>query len=233
MFKSNLKYVICGLAASGILACLPASSSRAQSAPPMPYCTKLDFVPQDSGDEDQEILCIHILANSASRNGNTLTLRFDNGKIKTYQSNPEACQKDEANACLDYRLVGYHPSARLFLLLERGYEDRDCLLISARDGTTTKLPDVPHFAPDGSTFISFDDENGFSIGSVANSPPSWTSTEWADWRDSRTWEFQRWLDMDHIALRTSSQSEACPRGSCEAVLVHDGNSWNIQRNPVK
>jgi hypothetical protein len=230
-----MKYVMCGLALSWIFAGLLAEPGRAQSdsARSAPYCSKADFVHENSdNDLSQETLCLRALAKAADRHRNILTLRLDDGKAKTYQSNPEACQNHDAQACRIYRLIGYHPSARLFMVLASYYEGIDCFLISAHDGRTTKLPDVPHFSPDGSTFIVMD-ESGFTIGSVASNPPSLTSIEWADAKDSLTWEFRRWLDVDHIALRTDSQSARCPRANCEAVLVRDSTGWKIQHKPAK
>jgi hypothetical protein len=193
--------------------------------PTSPYCTKLDF-----GDHEdpkaQEATCLQKLSRTASRSGNTLTLRLSNGATKTYRGNPEACRNDNAEKCVDYRLVGYHHSARLFLVLVRGYETRECQLVNAQDGTTSKYLSVPHFAPDGSTFIVVNDDitgarkYDVVIGSVATNPPV---TKWGlAANDNEIWEFQRGLDKDRVALKNDRQ---------EGILIRAGNSWSLQRKP--
>jgi hypothetical protein len=194
-------------------------------APSNPYCGKYDF-----GDHEdaklQEASCLNQLSKSVSRSGNTLTLKLGNGSVRAYRSNPEACRNDNAEKCVDYRLIGYHPSARLFLVLARGYETRECQLVNAQNGTISKYLSVPHFSPDDSTFIVINDDitgarkYDIVIGTVASNPPvtSWGLAA----NDDEIWQFQRWLDKDNVALKNDHQ---------EAVLTRAGNVWRLQRKP--
>jgi hypothetical protein len=196
-----------------------------------PYCGQVDFSDQERA-EQQEALCLRTLTRSVSRSGNLLRVKLHNGTFKTYRSNPAACNKDDAEHCVQYWLVGYHEAARLYIVLVGGYDDFDCRFVSALDGTEPKIGGhAPHFAPDESTFIVISDEDGFAIGSVASNPPSLRLMDWGrESNDGQFWEFQGWLDNDHVALRFSGQSiRICPDGNCEAVLVHVGNSWSLQR----
>jgi hypothetical protein len=100
----------------------------------------------------------------------------------------------------------------------------------------TRLDHLPHFAPDGSTFIVIgrvdSNEGGcFAIGSVASGSPS--LEEWKGFapNDVEYWEFQRWLDDAHIAMKFEGQSLTCPSRNCEAVLERVGRDWSFQRKP--
>ena len=104
--------------------------------------------------------------------------------------------------------------------------------------------DVPHFAPDGSTFFvsGYDNTylNWIGIGSMASDPPALTwekgpkgPNDLSRVLDHESWEFVRWLDNDQVALRNTIQSERCPHGDCEAILKRTGNSWALESLPNK
>jgi hypothetical protein len=211
---------------SSVLLSLLIGSALSQApAPSNPYCGKYDFGDHEDG-KVQEASCLNRLSKLASRSGNTLTLKLGNGSAKTFRSNPEACQNDNADKCVDYRLIGYHPSARLFLVLARGYETRECQFVNVQNGTISKYLSVPHFSPDGSTFIVINDDitgarkYDIVIGTVASNPPV---TRWGQAaNDDEIWQFQRWLDEDSVYLKSDHQ---------EAVLTRAGNGWRLQRKP--
>jgi hypothetical protein len=214
-----------------------AASSGTDSERSGPHCAGADFADHD-GPKARDALCLRELAQSANRSGDILTLRLENGAVKTFRSNPAACRNDDASACVDYRLVGYHASARLFLVRAKGYEGYDCRLVSARDGTTTKIADVPHFSPDGSTFIVIgNDITGvrdydLAVGSIATDPPALT------WRrrpnDNEEWHFKRWLDNEHVALNCfRGRAVGGIGGACEAVLARADNKWTLQLAAAK
>jgi hypothetical protein len=219
---------------SEILACVCVflltafTSARSASLKPAPYCTEVDFVDRDHA-EQQEANCLQTQAQSVTRQGNVLRLKLDNSTFKVYRSNPAACDRDDADHCVHYWLVGYLEAAHFYIVLTGDYDDFGCIFVSARDGTETKVGGIPHFAPDGSTFIVIIDLDGFAIGSVGSSP-SLTRMDWTtDSNDGEFWRFQRWLDIDHVALRFEGRSSVCPDGNCEAVLARIGNSWRLQR----
>jgi hypothetical protein len=196
-----------------------------------PYCGKADFDDLDNG-EQQEALCLRSLGQSVTRKGDVLSLKLDDGTFKTYRSTA-TCNDDDADHCVKYWIAGYDEKTRLYILLIGDYDGFDCMLVSARDGTETQMHNniggMPHFAPDGSTFIVIF-EDSFAIGSLAANPPSLTRMEWTtDANDGDFWEFQAWLDNDHVALKFSGQSAVCPDGNCEAILAHIGDHWILQR----
>src|SRR5262245_53558719 len=218
---------------SSLLALVWVVPAAAQSSAPDAAATCVGSDADSASPEARESACLLELGDRATRKGNALLLKLDHGQTKAYRSNPEACQNDVADKCVTYRLVGYHPSAKRYLLLVAGYEGRECKLVSARDGKATTFLDVPHFAPDGSTFFvnvydgSYD--NWFGIGSVASNPPAlvWEMGP----NVHQGWNFVRWIDNDQIALRDTAMSESCPDGNCEAVLKRAADGWLLERVP--
>jgi hypothetical protein len=193
------------------------------------YCTQADFVVRDHP-EQQEALCLQSLKHSATRRGNVLTLKLDDGSFKTYRNNPAACDKDDANNCVHYYLVGFNEVARLYIILIWWYENFDCVFVSAQNGAETEIGgDLPHFAPDELTFVALFAADGFAIGSVAGVTPSITRVDWPDDSEGEHWKFQAWIDLDHVALRYDGQSVLCPDGNCEATLVRTDKGWILQR----
>jgi len=163
--------------------------------------------------EAREAACLRELGKRASRTGNILSLKLDNGTTKTLRSNPEACKNDLADKCVRYRLVGFHPLAGRYLVYVTGYENFECQLVSARTGRATAFLNIPHFAPDGSTFFvtGYDGtyDNWIGIGSVASDPPALV---WELGPNSEGWEFLRWIDNDQVALRALRRLRAAPMG---------------------
>jgi hypothetical protein len=189
----------------------------------------------------RESACLSELRNLATRKGALLTLKLENGATKTFLSNPTACQNDDASRCADYRLIGYHGAAHLYLIRGQAYQEHDCALVRARDGKVTTLANAPHFAPDGSTFVLVNDNAtsirsfDLAIGSVTADGPAlvWQRPP----NDSEAFEFQRWIDNDRIAFEVryldqkglDQKGNECPQKRCDAVLVRFGASWTTLR----
>jgi hypothetical protein len=99
--------------------------------------------------------------------------------------------------------------------------------VSVRTGKATTFRNVPHFAPDGSTFFvtGYDGayDNWLGIGSVASDPPELV------WEKDPTfgeeWEFVRWINNNQVALVDASKNEA--------VLKRTGDGWALERLPRK
>ena len=195
-------------------------------------------VGSDAGTPDpeaRETICLRELRERARRTGNILSLKLENGTTKLFRSNPESCKKDDAKNCVEYRLIGFHTSAGRYLVNVTYYENFECKLVSVRTGKATTFRNVPHFAPDGSTFFvtgydgSYD--NWLGIGSVASDPPALVWEK--DPVFGESWEFLRWIDNDQVALVNTTKSEICPNGNCEAILKRKGAAWALERLPRK
>jgi hypothetical protein len=202
-------------------------------------CIGVDY-DERADSKARESACLSELRNSATRKGALLTLKLENGATKTFLSNPAACQNDDASRCADYRLIGYHASARQYLIRGQGSQQHDCALVRASDGKVTTLANVPHFAPDGATFILVNDNAtsirpfDLAIGSVTADGPTlaWQRPP----NDSEVFEYQRWIDNDRIAFVVrylDQKGNECPQRKCDAVLVRFGASWTTLRLPPK
>jgi hypothetical protein len=153
----------------------------------------------------QEAVCLGELA---SRKGDELTLRIENGKPKTYRTNRKACD-DDAARCVLYWLVSYHAAARVYSIRIHYYEGRGFELVSARSGKVLRLSGVPYFSKDGSRFVVIDSNEAYggpydlAVGSITKDSLS------VVWERPHTggpyleWHFQNWIDNDHIALRSN------------------------------
>jgi hypothetical protein len=179
----------------------------------------------------RERICLDELKDRASRSGNVLSLKLDNGQTKVFRSDPEGCAKDDASRCTNYYLVGFLPAAGRYLVYGTYYESFDCKLVSSRTGKATSFRNVPHFAPDGVTFFvtGYDGtyDNWLGIGSIASDPPALVWEKGPNIHED--WEFVRWVNNDRVALRDPGSSETCPDGNCEAVVKRSKNAWTLQR----
>jgi hypothetical protein len=224
--------LFCAVAVLVALLGLPSGSAAQGSIGP--YCGLSEFKDADV----QEGRCLHQLSQLANRKGTGLVLHLDGGALKTIKSNPKACANDNAKDCVRSYLVGYHAGASLFIILRNCYEGWDYLLVSARNGAETILGDQPHFAPDRSTFVIVDSQEEyqqdylFALGTVATNPPSIT------WKNqggdiAGEWEFQRWIDKDHVGVVLATQTPDCPNPKCEGLLSREGKEWKLELLPAK
>jgi hypothetical protein len=204
----------------------------------------VDCFGADPGDETlwtpREELCLSQLRQSASRTGELLTLRLENGQSKTYRDNQKACDEDDSENCIHYSLGGYHPQAHVYSILIRYYEGSTFELVNARTGNTLKFSGLAYSSPDGSNFLVIDDDLAYggeydiAVGSTATDPPSLV------WQQSTAdgpveWQLKRWIDNDHAALRVlpADGTHTCAHQDCDALLVRSNNNWTIQRQPAK
>jgi hypothetical protein len=188
-----------------------------------------------------EAACLREFGKFASREGDLLTLRLDNGASKMYRDDRKACQEDDAEKCISHRLVAYHAEARVYSIALRYYEGSAVELVSARSGNVLRLSGTPHFSPDGSRFVVIDNDYAFggpydlAVGSHANGSFSldWEHATESD--DLREWRLERWIDNDNIALRVfpADAGQKCPDNNCDVILTRFGNGWMISRLPAK
>ena len=128
-----------------------------------------------------ETACLREFGRLASREGDLLTLRLENGASKVYRDDPKACETDDVKNCINHRLAAYHAEARVYSIVIQYYEGSSVELLSARTGKVLLVSGAPYFSPDGSRFIVIDNDYGhggphdLSIGSNANSS---LSLEW-------------------------------------------------------
>jgi len=189
-----------------------------------------------------EAACLREFGKLASREGDLLTLRLENGGSKTYRSDDaRACDTDDTLKCTYYRLAAYHPQAKVYSIWIQYYEGSGVELLSARTGKVLLVSGTPYFSPDGSRFVVIDNDYGhggphdLSVGSAANSSLSLEWEHLSEGGELREWRLERWIDNDHIALRVfpADAGQKCPDNNCDAILTRFGNGWVISRLPAK
>jgi hypothetical protein len=201
------------------------SFAETSSSPQALYCGKDKFDTRKTEPEHQEAACLEKLSNLASRKENELSLKLSNGIYKTLKSS--SCEADP-DGCMNYFLVGYISSAKVYILHVAGYENAIFMLVDSVDGTELRIGDLPHFSPDGSSFIVIDNgdgDYGLAIGTLVNSRPKFIWTRAADATES--WDFQSWVDDHQVALRVEG-GVLCPKGKCGVILTQAGKNWALK-----
>jgi hypothetical protein len=184
-----------------------------------------------------EAACLREFGKFASREGDLLTLRLDNGTSKVYRD--KACEDDDAKDCIYHRFVAYHAEAHVYSIVIQYYEGGSVELLSARTGRVLRLSGTPYFSPDGSRFVVIDNDYGhggphdLSVGSNVNGSLSLDWEHVTEQGELREWRLERWIDNDHIALRVfpADAGQKCPDNNCDVILTRFGNGWMISRLP--
>jgi len=187
-----------------------------------------------------EAACLREFGKLASRKGDLLTLRLENGGSKAYRNDAKACDTDDAR-CTYYQLAAYHPKAQVYSIWIQYYEGSGFELLSARTGNVLRLSGTPYFSADGTRFVVIDNDYAYggpydlAVGSNANGSLSLDWETVSKQGDPMEWRLQRWIDNDRIALRVfkADTGQKCPDNDCDAMLVRFGNSWALRRLPAK
>ncbi|WP_456618884.1 MULTISPECIES: hypothetical protein [unclassified Bradyrhizobium] len=222
----------------GWLAALCAGQTAAQTASNAAAGTCRANI-EDTKLDAREAVCLRDLGKLASRKGDVLSLQLENGTSKVYRTDIKACEIDDAQHCIQYWLVGYHPVAHVYSIAIRYYEGSGVELVSARTGKTLRLSGVPFFSDDGSRFVVIDNdyahggEYDLAVGSTLGDV---LVLQWQ--RESQDglveWRHQRWIDNDHVALRVfpADTELKCPDNDCDAILVRFNDGWAVRRVPA-
>jgi hypothetical protein len=183
--------------------------------------------------EQDETACLDELSGTVERDGDHLRVKLANGKTKVYTTTRQACDAGIYEKCLQYRLVGYYPRQRLFLVHVGFYlEGGTYLLASARTGEHARVAAIPHLSPSGKRLAVVSasesgDENSVEILSTASDPPK------SEWRyvvpedEYALYEFGDWDGDDRLVMRLTTQmgQELLTGLSVEAVRSTDG--WQL------
>lgn len=125
---------------------------------------------------DKEAKCVAELHGMASRSGDVLILKLDNGITKTFRSNRKACDESAENCELTI-LIGYMPPQHMFVLKQIGLDIVGFVAVSGQNGKSFQLEAEPHLSPDGKRFVvvAADEMNGWqrdvAIFSTLSFPP--------------------------------------------------------------
>jgi hypothetical protein len=181
---------------------------------------------------DNEAKCLADLHDVASRKGDVLILRLDNGVTKTFRSNPKACYGDNTEKCNVTTLIGYMSPQHMFVLRGSVYELTRYGLVGGRNGQVVGLEGEPHLSPDGKRFVVVavaDEMNGWerdvAIFSESSFPPrlEWSYKTEAPPDVYAIYSFVGWDGNDRISLRVTSGGREV---ETDVTLTAEG--WKIR-----
>ena len=124
------------LAAGWLALVLPGHAAAQAGSDAAPATCGVDIESQKA--DAPEAACLREFGKFASRKGDLLTLRLENGGSKAYRDDAKACDTDDAR-CTYYRLAAYHPKAQVYSIWIQYYEGSGFELLSARTGNVLRL----------------------------------------------------------------------------------------------
>lgn len=180
----------------------------------------------------EDATCQKILKDLITRKSDTLTLRLDGGKSKTYVSNLAACDGENADVskCIAFNVLRYFPQTRSYLIGAYHYECGHYLFVSRRTGSETAMFAIPVMSPNGKYLLSVDQDDAcgrsydITIWSVQTDPPELEFKYQA--KQYENWSVVTWEDDRHIAMKAWISGK--PSYDQEAKLVRSANSWSLQ-----
>ncbi|ARN81633.1 hypothetical protein B1812_11740 [Methylocystis bryophila] len=160
--------------------------------------------------ETREEGCIAATKGIARRKGEKLTLTFADGRKRTFKSNQKACDKDDAERCEDYGLVGFVPDTKTYIVRTTGYEGSEFLFLSYESTGQLKIGAAPIFSPDQIRFAVVDCDYGAMVCPIGvwrldKFPPAKEFYETPP--GDRSWRIVRWTDEKQVEVETDMQTE--------------------------
>jgi hypothetical protein len=183
-------------------------------------------------DNLEDAACRDKLKGLLTRNGNTLILRLDGGKSKTYVSNLAACdgQNADSSKCIVFRVLTYFPQTQSYLVEKAYYECGAYLFVSRHTGSETVMYAIPVLSPNAKYLLSIDQSDAcdrkydIAIWSVQTDPPklefSYQAKQYEDW------EVTAWEDDTHIKMKAWINGKTSY--DQEAELLRTASNWALQ-----
>lgn len=154
----------------------------------------------------EEPTCLAEFHDAVTRAGDDLTFKLDNGKTKLVHSNRKECEQLPIGDCYIYKLVGYIPTSRQFVLRQLAYEAVFVTLVSRRTGATTNLEGYPRLSPDGTRFITVAGSDAwdikFPIAIYLNTDPPTLEWRFPDPPEYEEYSFDGWDGENRAKVRT-------------------------------
>jgi len=104
----------------------------------------------DTGAADldrSEKACLAQLTGIATRQGNALRLKLQNGKSRIYRNRTKGCEQGTSADCISYELTGYFAKHGLLLIQIGYYEGVEWMLVRLDNGRATKIVVPPYYSP--------------------------------------------------------------------------------------
>jgi hypothetical protein len=186
----------------------------------------------DVKDNVEDAVCQHRLKGLFTRTGDTLTLKLDGGKSKTYVGNRAACDGENVDdaKCLVFVVLSYFPRTQSYLV-ERGfYECGNYLFVSRHTGSETVMYAIPVLSPDAKYLLSIDQSDAcdrkydIAIWSVQTDPPRLEFKYQA--RQYENWEVTAWENDTHLKMKAWINAKTSY--DQEAELVRNESGWTLK-----
>ena len=173
----------------------------------------------------QEAECLSKLGGKARRDGDVLTLRLEGEKTKTFKTNQQACEKDDADHCIVYELRAYRPAQKVYVVGWSLYEGEGAGLVSLKTGDVLALPSLPVFSPSGQRFAI--------VGNDLHGAPEFQVGIWSleagkakeEFRysavheeDPEIWSILNWDGETRIRFKVGFEFKSIPSAETDAVL---------------
>jgi hypothetical protein len=198
----------------------------------------------DAGDISrvQQVEPAIILASGgrAVRSGSRLTLHFSNNASRAYKNRGD-CDTLEGQ-CRRFLLLAFVGPENFFLVRKQSYEGFGCLIVDARTGRETELPDIPYLSPDGDRLMVVAGTDG---GGGYWPLQIWRrrgDTAFAEWKQNEAppgspvaISAVRWIRDDRIDFTEIAESRVQPPppgfapSRWSATLNLTGRGWSIMR----
>lgn len=180
----------------------------------------------------EDAACLSKLDGIFARDRDTLTLKLDGGKSKTYVGNSAACDGENVDVekCLVFSVMGYIPQTRSFIISAGLYECGDVLLVSRSAGSETVIShEIPVLSPSAKYLASTDQSEAcernydIAVWSMETDPPTLEFKYSA--KENEYWEVTGWQDDARISMKVRTYGET-PYDQ-EAELVRRDKSWTL------
>jgi hypothetical protein len=183
----------------------------------------------ESKDLIEEPACKTKLKGMFTRAGDTLTINLDGGKTKKYTGNPAACEADNVEKCVVFRIERYFPQTRSYLVTKNYYEGADYLLVGRRTGSEIFVSDILSLSPNAKFLIAIDQNDAgerhfdIAIWSMDSDPPKQEFKYKAERYEN--WEVTAWKDDTHINVKAWVNDKTSY--DQEAELVRTDKGWTL------
>ena len=186
----------------------------------------------DIKDNVEDAACQNKLKGLFMRNGDTLTLKLDGGKSKTYVGNLAACdgKSVDVEKCLVFRVLSYFPQTQSYLV-ERGYYECGAyLFVSRHTGNETVMYAIPVLSPNAKYLLSIDQSDAcdrkydIAIWSMQADPPNLEFKYEA--KQYENWEVKAWVNDTQIKMKAFINGKTSY--DQEAQLMRNERGWALQ-----
>lgn len=205
--------------------CVPLSIGPALSQISAPQAA----VVCESKDLIEEPACKTKLKGMFAREGDTLTINLDGGKTKNYIGNRAACDADNVEKCLVFRIEKYFRPIRSYLITKNYYEGADYLLVNRRTGSEIVVSEHLALSPNAKFLIAIDQndagERNFDIAVWSMSSDSPTQEFKYKAERYENWEITAWKDDTHINMKAWVNDKTSY--DQEAKLVRTDKGWTL------